>query len=59
MLVIGDGSEHDLVNSECIIKKRVFVELAADTIDLIIVIRVSQVDLIWGDPNGGTCSALG
>jgi hypothetical protein len=49
----------DLVDPERIIKKRVFVELAADTIDLIVVIRVSQVDLIWGDPNDGTCGALG
>jgi hypothetical protein len=56
MLVISNGSEHDL-DTECIIKKRIFVELAAKTVDLIVVIRVSQVDLIWGDPDDGACGA--
>jgi hypothetical protein len=58
MLVVGDGSEHDF-DTECIIKRRVFVELAADTVDLVVVIRVSQVDLIWSDPDDGTCGAPG
>jgi hypothetical protein len=56
MLGIGDGSEHDL-DTECIIKERVFVELAAEAVDLVVVIRVSQVDLIWGDPYDRTCVA--
>jgi hypothetical protein len=58
MLVIGDSTEHDL-EAECTIKERVFVELAADTIDLVVVIGVSQVDLIWGDPNDRTCGVPG
>ena len=59
MLVIGDSSEYDLIDAERTIKKRVFVELAGDTIDLVVVIGVSQVDLIRGDPNDGTCGAPG
>jgi hypothetical protein len=58
MLVIGDGSEHDL-DTERIVKERVFVELAADTVDLVVVIRVSQVDLIWRNPDDGTCITPG
>jgi hypothetical protein len=58
MLVICDCSEHNL-DTEGIIEKRVFVEPAADTVDLIVVIWVSQVDLIWGDPDDRTCSASG
>ncbi len=57
MLVIGDGSEHD-IDTQCIIEKWIFIELAADTIDLIVVIRVRQVNLIWSDSDNGTCCAL-
>ncbi len=58
MLVIGDGSEHDL-DPEGIIKERVFVELAAHAVDLVVVIGVSQVDLIWRNPDDGTCITPG
>ena len=53
MLVVGDGREHDL-DTERIVKLRIFVELAANIVDLVVVVRVRQVDLVRGDSDDRT-----
>lgn len=58
VLVIGNGSEHNL-DTECIVKERIFVELAAKAVDFVVVIRVGEVNLIRGDPDDGACGAPG
>jgi hypothetical protein len=53
MLIVGDSGEHDL-DANRAVEERIFIELAANTVDLVVVIWVCQVNLIWGDPDDGT-----
>ena len=58
MFIVTNGREHDM-NAERIVEQRIFVELAADTIDLVVVIWVRQVDLVGCDADDGTCVSMG
>lgn len=57
MLFVADGGEHDRY-VQGVVKDGVLVETATDAVNLVVVVRVSQVDLVGGDSHHRAVSVV-